>query len=205
MYLLKIDISTEALKSKRMMSITQFALRKITDARRPSHVLYLEDLWKDKPCAIFFLRRLGCPICRSYIQMVERYREEYEKKGCRLVCISFEAFGEGSDSDRSFTKYAFWNGPIYTIDKTVYQELFGRKGLLDNFFGLLDIDKEAYERSKETPGNYKGDGFQLGGQFVVSQTGKVILEHRQKLFGDDAKLIDIFNALESCVSSSKTS
>lgn len=184
-----------------MIPITQFSMRKIVDARRPSHILYLEDLWNDKPCALFFLRRLGCPICRSYIQMVERYREEYEKKGCRLVCISFEAFGEGSDFDRSFSKYAFWNGPIYTIDKIVYQELFGRKGLLDNFFGLLDIDKEAYERSKETPGNYSGDGFQLGGQFVVSPRGKVVLEHRQKLFGDDAKLIDIFNALESCLSS----
>lgn len=181
-----------------MIPITQFALRKITNARNPTEVLYLQDLWADKPCALFFLRRLGCPICRAYIQMVEQFREEYEKKGVRLVCLSFEAFGEGSDSDRSFTKYSFWNGPIYTIDKLVYQELFGRKGMLDNFFGLLDIDKEAYERSKSTPGNLKGDGFQLGGQFVVCK-GVVKLEHRQKLFGDDAKLVDIFGALDKCL------
>ncbi len=187
------------------MSLPQFALRKITDARRPSHILYLENLWQDKPCALFFLRRLGCPICRSYIQMVERFREEYEKRGVRLVCLSFEALGEGSDSDRSFTKYAFWNGPLYTIDKVVYQELFGRKGMFDNFFGLLDVDKEALERSKETPGNYKGDGFQLGGQFVVARGGKVVLEHRQKLFGDDAKLVDIFAALDSCITQLESS
>lgn len=182
-----------------MMSLPQFALRKITDARRPTHILYLEDLWKEKPCVLFFLRRLGCPICRAYIQMVEQFRGEYEKRGVNLVCLSFEALGEGSDFDRSFEKYSFWNGPLYTIDKTVYQELFGRKGMFDNFFGLLDIDKEALERSKDTPGNYKGDGFQLGGQFVVAKGGKVVLEHRQKLFGDDAKLIDIFNAVESCL------
>ncbi len=182
-----------------MMTITQFAKRQITNARNTNKVLLVEDLWADKPCAIFFLRRLGCPICRSYIKLVEEFREEYEEKGARLVCLSFEAFGEGSDSDRSFEKYSFWNGPIYTIDKIVYQELFGRKGMFDNFYGLLDMDKEAYERSKQTPGNMKGDGFQLGGQFVVAKGGKVLLDHRQKLFGDDAKVPDILKKLDSCL------
>jgi prostamide/prostaglandin F2alpha synthase len=177
-------------------SLQQFALRTITNARNVKETTTLESLWSDRPCALFFLRRLGCPICRAYIQMVERFREEYEKRGVRLVCLSFEAFGEGSDFDKSFTKYSFWNGPIYTIDKIVYEELFGRKGLLDNFFGLLDIDKEAYERSKSVSGNMRGDGFQLGGQFVVAKGGTILLEHRQKLFGDDAKLTDIFDILE---------
>jgi prostamide/prostaglandin F2alpha synthase len=179
-----------------MTTIIQFAHRKITNARTPSETIYLGSLWEEKPVALFFLRRLGCPICRAYIEMVEKFRVEMEAKGARLVCLSFEAFGEGSDSDRSFTKHSFWNGPIYTIDKSVYQELFGRKGMLDNFFGLLDMDKEAYERSKQTPGNLKGDGFQLGGQYVVAKGGKILLEHKQKLFGDDAKLIEIFDALE---------
>lgn len=177
-------------------SLEQFAESKLTNARNPSETLRLKDLWSDKPCALFFLRRLGCPICRAYIQMVEKFREGSERQGVRLVCLSFEAFGEGSDFDRSFTKYSFWNGPMYTIDKAVYQELFGRKGMLDNFFGLLDIDREAYERSKSVAGNMKGDGFQLGGQFVVAKGGKILLEHRQKLFGDDAKLQEIFDALE---------
>lgn len=185
-----------------MTSLLDFSKEQIINARNPSEKLALEDLWKEKPCAIFFLRRLGCPICRSYIQMVEPFREEWEERGVNLVCLSFEAFGEGSDTDRSFEKYSFWNGPVYTINKKVYQELFGRKGLLDNFFGLLDIDKEAYERSKTTPGNMKGDGFQLGGQYVVDK-GEVKLEHKQKLFGDDAKLEKIFGTLESCLRARK--
>lgn len=182
-----------------MTTISQFAHRKITNARNPTESIYLGSLWEEKPCVFFFLRRLGCPICRAYIQMVEKFREEYEKRGARLVCLSFEAFGEGSDFDRSFTKYSFWNGPIYTIDKSVYQELFGRKGMLDNFFGLLDMDKEAYERSKQVPGNLKGDGFQLGGQYVIAKGGKILLEHKQKLFGDDAKLVTIFDTLDSAL------
>jgi prostamide/prostaglandin F2alpha synthase len=177
------------------VGLQQFAKRKITNARNLNEVLYLEDLWKEKPCALFFLRRLGCPICRSYIQIIELIREEYEKKGMNLVCLSFEALGEGSDSDRSFEKYSFWNGPIYTIDKIVYEELFGRKGLL----GIFNIDKTAYERSKSTPGNMRGDGFQLGGQFVVHKGGKIQLEHRQKLFGDDAKPAELLEAFDICL------
>ena len=183
------------------VSLQQFSQRKIVNARNTTEVIRLEDLWSEKPCALFFLRRLGCPICRSYIQIIETIREEYEQRGMRLVCLSFEAFGEGSDFDRSFTNYAFWNGPIYTIEKIVYEGLFGRKGLLDNFFGLLDIDKEAYERSKSTPGNLKGDGFQLGGQFVVDRGGKILFEHRQKLFGDDAKIQDLLKVFDKCLNS----
>ena len=159
----------------------------------------LETFWTDSPCAIFFLRRLGCAICRSYIKMIEAIRAEYEKKGVQLVAISFEALGEGSDSDRSFEKGGYWNGPLYTIDKSIYEALFGRKKLLDNFFGLLDIDKEAYARSKGTPGNLKGDGFQLGGQFVLAKGGAVKLDHRQKAFGDDAPVAAIVAALDACV------
>lgn len=182
-----------------MTSILEFKNEKIVNARNTSEVLVLGDIWSQKPCAIFFLRRLGCPICRSYISMIEKFRAEYEEMGANLVCLSFEALGEGSDFDRSFEKYSFWNGKIYTIDKKVYQELFGRKGLLDNFYGLLDMDKEAYERSKTTPGNMKGDGFQLGGQFIVDVDSTVKLDHRQKLFGDDAKLTTIFGTLDACL------
>ena len=186
-----------------MSGLAKYVNHTVTNARNPDETLRLHQLWDDKPCALFFLRRLGCPLCRAYIQMIEPFRQEYEAKGVRLVCLSFEAFGEGSDFDRSFTKYSFWNGPIYTIDKAVYQELFGRKGMLDNFYGLLDMDKQAYERSKQTPGNLKGDGFQLGGQFVVAQGGDILLEHRQKLFGDDAKPTEIFDALDKALRKSK--
>lgn len=184
-----------------MTSLFDFSNETIVNARNPKETVVFSDLWKDKPCALFFLRRLGCPICRSYIQIIEQFRIEYEKLGCRLVCLSFEAFGEGSDFDHSFTKYKFWDGPIYTIQKSVYQQLFGRKKLMDNFYGLFDMDKEAYERSKSIPANLKGDGFQLGGQFIVHKN-KIVLEHRQKLFGDDAKVTDIFSALDSCLSKS---
>ncbi len=173
----------------------QIADTTIQNARNLSESVVLNTLWDEKPCALFFLRRLGCALCRSYISKIERIRGDLEASGARLVCLSFEKLGEGSDFDRSFEKGGFWNGELYTIDKSVVQRLFGRKGFFNGFYGLLDMDKKAYEEAKAVPGNFKGDGFQLGGQFVVAKGGRILLDHRQERYGDDATFEEISNAL----------
>ncbi len=181
--------------------LTQFAHTLVVNTRDKTDKKALKDLWSEKPTILLFLRRLGCMICRTYAAQMEQLRPLIEKKGGQVICMSFEFFGEGSDEDRSFEKIGFWKGPIYTIDKSVYAELFGRKGLMDGFFGLLDMNKEAVAKSKHTPGNFKGDGFQLGGQFVVNTEGVVVFEHRQKLFGDDASFEELYDAISSCLPS----
>lgn len=177
----------------------QFANTLIVNSRDRTDKQALKDLWSEKPCILLFLRRLGCPICRSYASQMEKLRPLIETKGGRVVCLSFEHLGEGSDEDRTFERFKFWTGDLYTIDKSVYVELFGRKGFLDNLYGLLDMNKEAVAKAKDTPGNYKGDGFQLGGQFVVDTNGKVLLDHRQKLFGDDATFEALYDAISSAL------
>jgi prostamide/prostaglandin F2alpha synthase len=181
------------------VSLLKFSNTLVVNTRDTTDKQALKDLWSEKPVIFLFLRRLGCMICRSYAAQMEKLRPLIEKKGGRVICMSFEFFGEGSDEDRSFEAIGFWKGPIYTIDKSVYAELFGRKGFFDSFYGLLDMNKEAVEKAKDTPGNFKGDGFQLGGQFVVSKEGKLVFEHRQKLFGDDAKFDELYTAISSCL------
>jgi len=134
-----------------------------------------------------------------YAGEMDKIRPLIERNGGQVIAMSFEFLGEGSDSDRSFEQFGFWKGPLYTIDQSVYGKLFGRKGMFDSFYGLLDMKKEAVEKAKNVPGNYKGDGFQLGGQFVVSKEGKVLLDHRQKLFGDDARFDNLYDAISSCL------
>lgn len=180
-------------------SILAFSQTFIVNARDPTDKRTLSSLWSEKPTVLLFLRRLGCPICRAYIQGLSQAVHLFTGLGAQIVCLSFEALGEGSDFDRSFEAGKYWTGPLYTIDKSVYAQLFGRKGLFDNFYGLLDMDKAALEAVKEqnVKGNFRGDGFQLGGQFVVDTKGTVKLDHRQKLFGDDAPYTDLLKAVES--------
>lgn len=184
--------------------LSQFANTLIVNSQDKTDKKALKELWAEKPCILIFLRRLGCPICRTYANYMDKLRPLIEKKGGQVICISFEFFGEGSDEDRSFQRFGFWTGPTYTIDKSVYVELFGRKGFLDNLYGLLDMNKEAVEKAKKTPGNYKGDGFQLGGQFVVDTTGKVLFEHRQKLFGDDASFETLYDSISTVLPATPT-
>ncbi len=183
------------------VSILDLSSNAIVNCRDPTDAKVLRDLWGQKPVVILFLRRLGCMLCRNYAKEMDKVRPLIETKGGQVVALSFEAFGEGSDSDRTFEKFGFWTGPIYKIDQSVYEKLFGSKKMLDNLFGLLDMKKEAVDKAKadKTPGNYSGNGFILGGQFVVNTDGKVILDHRQKVFGDDATFEALYDAVCSCL------
>ena len=189
----------------RETSLLTFSTSLITNSRDRQDKKALKELWQEKPVILLFLRRLGCPLCRTYAGQMDKLRPLIEKKGGQVVCLSFEFLGEGSDSDKTFEKLGFWTGPLYTIDKSVYAELFGRKGMFDNFYGLLDMKKEAVEKAKTTPGNYKGDGFQLGGQFVVDTMGRVLFDHRQKLFGDDASFEDLYDSISTVLPSTPVS
>ena len=118
----------------------------------------------------------------------------------RVVCLSFERFGEGSDADRSFAKGGFFTGDMARVAQAeVYAPLFGRKGLMQGFgLGSLLSDKSgklAESKARGTTGNLAGDGMQLGGLFVVDAQGTVLLDKRQAFFGDDASNEEILAAI----------
>jgi prostamide/prostaglandin F2alpha synthase len=181
--------------------LSKFSASLITNAKDLNVKVPFSSLWKEKPVILLFIRRLGCPICRMYLQEVENAKAAIEKKGAHAVCITWEALGESaSDKDRSFEKSGYWTGPVYTLDKEVFAELFGRRGMFDNLYGLLDMDADALKKVKDRKiqGNYSGDGFQLGGQMIVDVEGSVHLDHRPKAYGDDTEVDDLLDALDKC-------
>jgi hypothetical protein len=175
-----------------MVHFTDFAEYEIFDQRASGNVLKLGDLWAEQPVLFLFLRRLGCPICRNYAQKIQNALPQL--KGVHVVAMTFENLGEDSDKDGSFSKGGYWTGPLYRIDKSVYGYLFGKKSL----FGILDIDKEALKETRENKisGNFKGDGLTLGGQVLIAPPKRVLLEHRQARFGDDATVEEILEAIQ---------
>ncbi len=118
-----------------------------------------------------------------------------------VVCASFEKFGTGSDVDGSFERGGFFTGTMLHVEQSVYHELFGRKGLVS---GLMTMSGEKIKESqkRKVGGNMLlGDGFQLGGMFVLVPTGvagelpRVALDKRQGHFGDDAETDELEAAL----------
>ena len=183
-------------------TIIDFQDTLITNCRNVNEKIHLKDLWKDKPVILLFLRRLGCSLCRAYVVEIQKYKQNLENKNCKVVCLTFEAFGQESDSDFSFQKGNYWNGDIYSIDKNVYTQLYEKKGF-GSLLGLLTIDKKVTKMVKDNnvKGNFKGDGFQMGGQMIINTDGKVLLDHRQKAYGDDAEIDTLFDVLDSIKSS----
>jgi hypothetical protein len=146
------------------------------------------ELIKGTPVVAVFLRRFGCQMCRVHAQDLEVIRPDVEKAGAKLVCIGHENFGEGSDKDRSWSAGNYYKGAIWTdADKTIFKALYGRKTIWSGF-GLFDMSSERISqiRERSVPGNFQGDGFQLGGTFVIDTDGSVLLDHRAKYYGDDA-------------------
>ena len=72
----------------------------------------LAHLCAEKPLVLVFLRRLGCQLCRVTAMGYECVRPEIEALGANMVAVTFEALGEGSDADGSFTAGGYWKGPL---------------------------------------------------------------------------------------------
>jgi len=164
----------------------------------------LSSLWSSSPqkyTVLCFLRRLGCQLCRVLAQDMEKLRGEPGASGTtNVICLSYEGFGEGSDVDKSFGSGAYFKGDMWRVDKAeVYSQLFKSKGLLQGYgLGSLITDKSgkvAESKARGVTGNFTGDGMQMAGIFVVARSGEVILDHRQKFFGDDPSNEDILDAI----------
>lgn len=181
-----------------MESILDFSEQPIQNAYNLHEIKILSQLWQEKPVLLLFLRRLGCRICRAYAQEIQENLYRIEKKAT-VIALSFEVPGTGSDSDNSFSNGQYWKGPMYVVPKSMYETLFGRKTLFQGMYGIFTIDPVGQMRAEKRniKGNLQGDGFVLGGQFIISPDGKVLLDHRQRNYGDDATVDDILNILNS--------
>ncbi|KAL2608150.1 hypothetical protein R1flu_026723 [Riccia fluitans] len=151
------------------------------------------SLWEEQGVVIHFLRRFGCRLCRGHAQELWQIVPTLEASGFRVVSIGIEKYGL-----EEFQTAGYWKGELY-IDN-------GKKALkalevpqVSYFTAVKDIlmNKDvgrAAKKTKDVPGNFKGDGRQLGATFVIAKGGEVLLDHRQKNFGDHVSNESILKA-----------
>lgn len=56
-------------------------------------VVELRSIWRDCPCVVLFLRRLGCQVCRWIAKETSKLREVLESNGVRLIGVAPESLG----------------------------------------------------------------------------------------------------------------
>lgn len=98
-----------------------------------------------------------------------------------------------------FQKGGFWKGELYIDNgKKIHKALNIQKvGILSSVKMMVSNKsvKDAIKKTKDTPGDFKGDGRQLGATFVLAKGGETLLDFRQEHFGDHPSNAAILEAL----------
>ena len=48
-------------------------------------------LWRERPCVIYVIRRMGCPLCRKFAAALVSMRREFELAGAQLFFVASQA------------------------------------------------------------------------------------------------------------------
>ncbi|XP_073430909.1 peroxiredoxin-like 2A [Dendrobates tinctorius] len=155
-----------------------------------SRTLKAKELWERNGAVIMAVRRPGCFLCREEASEISQLKPELDKLGIPLYGVVKEKIGTEIDDFQPYFK-----GDLFLDIKKRFYGPQKRKMMLLGFIrlGVWQNFRRAWKAGFE--GNLEGEGLILGGVFVVG-SGKqgILLEHREKEFGDKANLTAVLEA-----------
>lgn len=163
-------------------TIKDIELEKITGPSDSSNVK-VGSFWENQTAVVHILRRFGCKLCRANALELKKIAPILEENNVRVVTVGIEKLGL-----EEFQQGGFWDGELYLDNgKKIHQALeiksVGYLGAVKMLIANKNV-KDAITKSKDVPGNLKGDGRQLGATFVVAKRGAMLMDFRQKDFAD---------------------
>lgn len=175
-----------------MENLEEADLRSTTD---DENVIKAKSLWDKNGAVVMAVRRPGWLLCREEASELSSLKAQLEELGVPLVAVVKENVGtEIQDFRPHFT------GDIYIDEKKVFYGPLKRKmgalgfirlGVWQNF---LRAWRSGYQ------GNMNGEGFVLGGVFVLGAADQgILLEHREKEFGNKVQVADVLEAAKKIV------
>ena len=135
-------------------------------------------------------------------------KAELEAMGVRLACIVKEAIPEQINE---FVP-TYWGEEDLYLDegKEFFMALGGGQVKKKGIMALVSSDVRAanskagsYLKSIGGTSNLSGEGWILGGLYVVRAGGEIVFQHRESTFGDIAEVDDILEAARSAVAVDK--
>ncbi|XP_006163798.1 peroxiredoxin-like 2A isoform X2 [Tupaia chinensis] len=149
-----------------------------------------KELWGERGAVIMAVRRPGCFLCREEAADLSSLKPKLDELGVPLYAVVKEQIGTELQDFQPYFK-----GEIFLDEKKKFYGPQRRKMMLMGFVRLGVWSNFFRARSGGFSGNLEGEGFILGGVFVVG-SGKqgVLLEHREKEFGDKVNLLAVLEA-----------
>eukprot|EP00753_Platysulcus_tardus_P000307 PLAT10289.1.p1 GENE.PLAT10289.1~~PLAT10289.1.p1 ORF type:complete len:130 (+),score=55.22 PLAT10289.1:383-772(+) len=113
--------------------------------------------------------------------------------------VDVAAIAFDSDGAEEFLDAGFFPGPVL-LDESKKYDVYAAFGTARSGICSLLCSSGFWSRSKQakdTEGNFKGDGFQMGGVFVVGRDGCLLYSYPQKFIGDDPPTAEVIEAMRS--------
>lgn len=162
----------------------------------------IRSLYALQPIVLIFLRRFGCQLCRSYaLKLSEELHPILQKNNIGFIGVGLERLGL-----EEFQKGNYFSGDLYVDQGKKAYRLLGLPDLgwwkgVTSLFTRSSKTWNDQTKKMGVDGNLKGDGFQLGGTYVLgSKDGQVWLAHPQKDYGDHPSVEEIIQVLRSHLS-----
>uniref|UniRef100_A0A3Q0SZR4 Peroxiredoxin-like 2A n=1 Tax=Amphilophus citrinellus TaxID=61819 RepID=A0A3Q0SZR4_AMPCI len=155
-------------------------------------VIKAKSLWEKNGAVVMAVRRPGF-LCREEASELSSLKPQLEELGVPLVAVVKENVGTEIQDFRPH-----FAGDIY-VDEKFYGPLQRRMGGLGFIrLGVWQNFIRAWRSGYQ--GNMNGEGFILGGVFVIGPADQgILLEHREKEFGDKVDVADVLEAVRKIV------
>ncbi|KAM6156919.1 peroxiredoxin-like 2A [Erethizon dorsatum] len=149
-----------------------------------------KELWEKNGAVIMAVRRPGCFLCREEAADLSSLKPQLDDLGVPLYAVVKEQVGT---EVKDFQPY--FKGEIFLDAQKKFYGPQRRKLLFMGFMRLGVWCNFFRAWSGGFSGNLKGEGVILGGVFVVG-SGKqgILLEHREKEFGDKVNPLSVLEA-----------
>lgn len=151
-----------------------------------NNYILMSNIWQAQPTAFIFLRHLGCIFCREQVAWLKAGYSKYKDLGVEIICIAQGDAKVGKAFsilfDLPFPLLLCGNETSiykqYGLKRGNFSQLFGSASIINGIKALL----HGHSQSGIT-----GDGFLLGGTFIVDKDGIILYTHRQMNASDNIK------------------
>lgn len=149
-----------------------------------------KELWEKNGAVVMAVRRPGCFLCRAEAAELSFLKPKLDELRVPLYAVVKEQVGT---EVKDFQPY--FKGEIFLDEKKGFYGPQRRKMM---FMGLIRLGvwyNSFRAWNGGFSGNLEGEGFILGGVYVIG-AGKqgILLEHREKEFGDKVDLLSVLEA-----------
>ena len=140
------------------------------------------DDFKDTRLALFFLRHLGCPLCKEKVDELKARAADFESRSIKLAAVV-------QSTEKRSAEYAEKQGIGFSLvpdrEKVLYTRFDVRKGGIKEFTAPKVLVSSIRATLKgHMHGKFEGDELQVPASFLLSAEGGIIYSHYGKDISD---------------------